>query len=121
MRLSLPGFGSRGLFGLDIGSSSVKVVQVSPKGRSGGFELTHLGPSGSAKTPPACTTGSPTAYAINSTGQVLTRRNTSVVLYEGNQATELPSPLGAANDSGLAWGPNGEIFHFGPAKVARLR
>jgi len=43
MRLSLPRFGSRGLFGLDIGSSSVKVVELSPKGRSGGFELTHLG------------------------------------------------------------------------------
>jgi len=43
MRLSLPRFGSRGLFGLDIGSSSVKVVEISRKGRSGGFELSHLG------------------------------------------------------------------------------
>ena len=43
MRLSLPGFGSRGLFGLDIGSSSVKVVEIAPKGRSGGFELVHYG------------------------------------------------------------------------------
>jgi type IV pilus assembly protein PilM len=42
MKLSLPGFGSRGLIGLDIGSSSVKLVEVAPKGRSG-FELSHLG------------------------------------------------------------------------------
>ena len=42
MKLSLPRFGSRGLIGLDIGSSSVKLVELSPKGR-GGFELTHLG------------------------------------------------------------------------------
>jgi type IV pilus assembly protein PilM len=42
MKLSLPRFGSKGLIGLDIGSSSVKLVELSPKGR-GGFELTHLG------------------------------------------------------------------------------
>ena len=42
MKLSLPGFGSKGLIGLDIGSSSVKLVELSAKGR-GGFELTHLG------------------------------------------------------------------------------
>src|SRR5499426_2917438 len=42
MKLSLPGFGSKGLIGLDIGSSAVKLVEVAPKGR-GGFELTHLG------------------------------------------------------------------------------
>jgi type IV pilus assembly protein PilM len=42
MRLSLPRFGAKGLVGLDIGSSSVKLVEVVPKGR-GGFELAHLG------------------------------------------------------------------------------
>jgi type IV pilus assembly protein PilM len=42
MKLSLPRFGSKGLVGLDIGSSSVKLVEVAPKGR-GGFELAHLG------------------------------------------------------------------------------
>ncbi len=42
MKLSLPRFGSKGLVGLDIGSSSVKLVELSPKGR-GGFELTHMG------------------------------------------------------------------------------
>ena len=42
MKLSLPRFGSKGVVGLDIGSSSVKLVEVASKGRSG-FELTHLG------------------------------------------------------------------------------
>jgi type IV pilus assembly protein PilM len=42
MKLSLPRFGSKGLIGLDIGSSCVKLVELAPKGR-GGFELTHLG------------------------------------------------------------------------------
>jgi type IV pilus assembly protein PilM len=42
MKLSLPRFGSKGLVGLDIGSSSVKLVELSPKGRAG-FELTNLG------------------------------------------------------------------------------
>jgi type IV pilus assembly protein PilM len=43
MRLPLPRFASKGLFGLDIGSSSVKLVELAAKGRGGGFELTHLG------------------------------------------------------------------------------
>jgi type IV pilus assembly protein PilM len=42
MKLSLPRFGSKGLIGLDIGSSSVKLVELNRKAR-GGFELTHLG------------------------------------------------------------------------------
>src|SRR5262247_3730785 len=44
MKLALPrlGFGSQSIFGLDIGSSSVKLVELSRKGR-GGFELSHLG------------------------------------------------------------------------------
>jgi type IV pilus assembly protein PilM len=42
MKLSLPRFGSKGLVGLDIGSSSVKLVELAQKGR-GGFELTHMG------------------------------------------------------------------------------
>jgi type IV pilus assembly protein PilM len=44
MKLSLPrlGFGSQSVVGLDIGSSSVKLVELSKKGR-GGFELSHLG------------------------------------------------------------------------------
>jgi type IV pilus assembly protein PilM len=31
------------MVGLDVGSSMIKAVELSPKGRSGGFELTHLG------------------------------------------------------------------------------
>src|SRR5215468_9312921 len=44
MKLSLPalGFGAQSVFGLDIGSSSVKLVELSKRGR-GGFELSHLG------------------------------------------------------------------------------
>jgi type IV pilus assembly protein PilM len=36
-------FGSRSMVGLDIGSSSVKAVELSAKGRGRGFELTHVG------------------------------------------------------------------------------
>jgi len=43
MRLSLPSFKKRPLVGLDIGSSSVKAVELSPKGAGKGFELTGLG------------------------------------------------------------------------------
>ena len=43
MKLSLPKFGSKSIVGLDIGSSSVKAVEISKKGKSKDFELTHLG------------------------------------------------------------------------------
>ena len=43
MKLSLPKFGSKSIIGLDIGSSSVKAVEISKKGKGKDFELTHLG------------------------------------------------------------------------------
>ncbi len=43
MKLSLPSFGSKSIVGLDIGSSSVKAVELNWKSRSNDFELTHLG------------------------------------------------------------------------------
>ncbi|HEY8154271.1 MAG TPA: type IV pilus assembly protein PilM [Myxococcota bacterium] len=43
MRFALPSFGSKSVVGLDIGSSSVKAVELSRRGRSKEFELTHLG------------------------------------------------------------------------------
>jgi type IV pilus assembly protein PilM len=43
VKLSLPNFGSKSIVGLDIGSHSVKAVELSRKGKSGDFELTHLG------------------------------------------------------------------------------
>jgi type IV pilus assembly protein PilM len=43
VKFSLPRFNSRSVVGLDVGSSMIKAVELSPKGRSGGFELTHLG------------------------------------------------------------------------------
>jgi type IV pilus assembly protein PilM len=43
VKLSLPNFGSRSIVGLDIGSSSVKAVELTFKGRSGDFELSALG------------------------------------------------------------------------------
>jgi len=43
VRFALPSFGSRSVVGLDIGSSSVKAVELSRRGRSKEFELTHLG------------------------------------------------------------------------------
>ena len=43
VKLSLPNFGSKSIIGLDIGSSSVKAVEISKKGKSKDFELTHLG------------------------------------------------------------------------------
>jgi type IV pilus assembly protein PilM len=43
MRLSLPSFSKGSLVGLDIGSSSVKALEVSVRGRDKGFELRSLG------------------------------------------------------------------------------
>jgi type IV pilus assembly protein PilM len=43
VKLSLPKFGSKSIIGLDIGSSSVKAVEIATKGKSKDFELTHLG------------------------------------------------------------------------------
>jgi type IV pilus assembly protein PilM len=43
VKISLPGFKSKSIIGLDIGSSAVKVVELSLRGRSGDFELSHLG------------------------------------------------------------------------------
>ena len=45
MRFALPSFGSKSIVGLDIGSSSVKAVELNRRGRSKEFELTHLGVS----------------------------------------------------------------------------
>ncbi len=46
MRFSLPSFNSRSIVGLDVGSSTIKAVELAAKGKSGNFELTHLGISG---------------------------------------------------------------------------
>jgi type IV pilus assembly protein PilM len=43
VKFSLPRFNSRSAVGLDVGSSVIKAVELSKKGRSGGFELSHLG------------------------------------------------------------------------------
>jgi type IV pilus assembly protein PilM len=43
VRFSLPGFNSKSIVGLDVGSSSVKAVELSVKGKSKNFDLTHLG------------------------------------------------------------------------------
>jgi type IV pilus assembly protein PilM len=43
MNFQLPGFGKKSLVGLDIGSSSVKAVEIHLKGRDKGFELRSLG------------------------------------------------------------------------------
>jgi type IV pilus assembly protein PilM len=43
VRFSLPSFNSRSIVGLDVGSSTVKAVELASKGKSGGFELAHLG------------------------------------------------------------------------------
>ena len=43
MKLSLPSFSSQSLVGLDVGSSTVKAVELTSKGRSGSFELAALG------------------------------------------------------------------------------
>ncbi len=43
MKFSLPSFNSKSIVGLDVGSSSVKAVELNARGKSGSFELTHLG------------------------------------------------------------------------------
>ena len=43
MNLSLPGFGKKSVVGLDIGSNSVKAVEIAMKGKDKGFELKSLG------------------------------------------------------------------------------
>ncbi len=43
MKLALPRFGKANVVGLDIGSSSVKAVEIALKGRDKGFELRSLG------------------------------------------------------------------------------
>ena len=43
MKLSLPSFGRASVIGLDIGSSSVKAVEIAQKSRDKGFELRSLG------------------------------------------------------------------------------
>ena len=43
MNLALPQFGRRSLVGLDVGSHSVKAVEISVKGKDKGFELRGLG------------------------------------------------------------------------------
>ena len=43
MKLGLGGFGGKSVIGLDIGSSSVKAVEIAMKGRGSNFELTHMG------------------------------------------------------------------------------
>jgi type IV pilus assembly protein PilM len=43
VKFGLSGFGPKSMVGLDIGSSTVKAVEISMKGRGGDFELTHLG------------------------------------------------------------------------------
>ncbi|MGH0037783.1 MAG: type IV pilus assembly protein PilM [Myxococcota bacterium] len=43
MKLQLPSFGKKSLVGLDIGSSSVKAVEINLKSRDKGFELRSLG------------------------------------------------------------------------------
>jgi type IV pilus assembly protein PilM len=49
VKFSLPSFQSKSVVGLDVGSSTVKAVEISQRGRGRGFELTHLGV---AKVPP---------------------------------------------------------------------
>jgi len=43
VKISLPGFGSNSVVGLDVGSSTVKAVQLARRGKHKDFELTHLG------------------------------------------------------------------------------
>ncbi len=43
MSISLPSFGKASIIGLDIGSSSVKAVEIAQKSRDKGFELRSLG------------------------------------------------------------------------------
>ena len=43
MKFSLPSFGKTSVIGLDIGSSTVKVIEIAQKSRDKGFELRGLG------------------------------------------------------------------------------
>jgi type IV pilus assembly protein PilM len=43
VKFGLSSFGPKSMIGLDIGSSTVKAVEISMKGRGTDFELTHLG------------------------------------------------------------------------------
>ena len=43
MKLTLPNFGKQSLVGLDVGSSSVKAIELNLKGKDKGFELKSLG------------------------------------------------------------------------------
>lgn len=43
MKLALPSFGKKSVLGLDIGSNSVKAVEIMMKGKDKGFELRSLG------------------------------------------------------------------------------
>jgi len=43
VRFALPSLGSKSVVGLDIGSSAVKAVELSRRGRSKEFDLSHLG------------------------------------------------------------------------------
>jgi type IV pilus assembly protein PilM len=43
VRFSLPSFSSKSMIGLDIGSSMVKAVEITLRGKGGEFELSHLG------------------------------------------------------------------------------
>jgi type IV pilus assembly protein PilM len=43
VKFSLPGFNAKSIVGLDVGSSSIKAVELSMKGKGKNFDLTHLG------------------------------------------------------------------------------
>ena len=43
MKINFPSLSSKSVIGLDVGSSSVKAVELALKGKRDGFELTHLG------------------------------------------------------------------------------
>jgi len=43
VKFSLPSFGSQSLVGLDVGSSTIKAVELTARGKSGSFELAKLG------------------------------------------------------------------------------
>jgi type IV pilus assembly protein PilM len=43
VKFSLPGFNSQSIVGLDVGSSSIKAVELSKKSKGKNFDLTHLG------------------------------------------------------------------------------
>ena len=43
MKFNFPSLNTKSIVGLDIGSSSIKAVELSRKGRGDNFELSHLG------------------------------------------------------------------------------